>query len=409
MARQNRALWQLNGIPIPPNPNRILPTVIESISDLRYWSADALKELFLGTLEIGLELAKEEKKCRKGPQGAQLTRFINSAPNKIKFLPSEHISLLRVCYSAILASEGLSPLNGFGMGNKWGDSIKGNPEIQSLRKEQAGLIMATEFKRSDFLAAAKDLINTMGLKDDKGKPLPIDMKSNVAQLTKFILSAAEEIDPASDEFPPETLAVLAHVGYAGFAPEAVDEDVEVVVEKPAAKKEEKKAAPADDLAEDGDWQEPEPAEPLSLVEQVAAAKRLADLKDLVTGNLEFKKLVPKLKSFMGLAGPRMLKAEMQKIVGVPEASAPPKTDKKAGKAGKSGEKKPGVIAKIAQFIEESGKKGIGKDEILAKLVCEFPERDSKAMKSTINVQIPARISKEKFPIAKTEDGRWFKK
>lgn len=46
-----------------------------------------------------------------------------------------------------------------------------------------------QFKRSDFLAAARDLINTMGLKDDKGTPLPIDAKSNVAQLTKFILSS----------------------------------------------------------------------------------------------------------------------------------------------------------------------------------------------------------------------------
>lgn len=126
--------WQVNGIPIPPNPNMILPTVIESIPDLRYWSAEALQKLYIGTLEMGLEMAKEEKKQRKGAQGAQLTRFISATPNKIKFLPNDRDSLLRVFYSAILSSEGLTQLNGFGISNKWGDSIQGNPEIQSIRK-----------------------------------------------------------------------------------------------------------------------------------------------------------------------------------------------------------------------------------------------------------------------------------
>jgi hypothetical protein len=167
----------------------------------------------------------------------------------------------------------------------------------------------------------------MGLKDDKGKPLPIDAKSNVAALTKFILSATEEIDPGSDEFAPETLAILSHVGYTGFdsGEELIPEEI---VKPPAAPV--MKSKPADDLAEDGDWKEPEPTEPLTLQQQVAAAKRLADLKDLVTGNLEFKKLVPKLKSYMGLAGPRMLKAEMQKIVGAPEVAMKPVKEKKTG-------------------------------------------------------------------------------
>ena len=126
--------WQVNEIPIPPNPNMILPTVIESIPDLPYWSSEALQKLYIGTLEMGIEMAKEEKKQRKGKEGAQLTRFISAAPNKIKFLPQDRDSLLRAFYSAILSSEGLTQLNGFGMSNKWGDSIQRNPEIQSIRK-----------------------------------------------------------------------------------------------------------------------------------------------------------------------------------------------------------------------------------------------------------------------------------
>jgi len=62
MAKEQKQHWQVNGIPIPPNPNMILPTVIESIPDLRYWSAEALQKLYIGTLEMGLGMAKEEKK-----------------------------------------------------------------------------------------------------------------------------------------------------------------------------------------------------------------------------------------------------------------------------------------------------------------------------------------------------------
>ena len=193
----------------------------------------------------------------------------------------------------------------------------------------------TEFKRSDFVAAAKDLINVMGLADDKGKAFVVDGKANAAALTETLKEYADMIDPetdTADDFAEGTLAILAHIGYTGFdkADEAAEEteEEEIIPEEtvaPAATPVKKKAAAApkadDDLSDD--WEEPVPAEPLTLVEQVAQAKRLADLKDLVTGNLEFKKLVPKLKSYMGLAAPRMLKEEMQKIIGKPEVTEKP--------------------------------------------------------------------------------------
>lgn len=127
-------IWMLNGQPIPADPNVILPMVLETIPDLQYWSAEGLRNLYLGVLEMGLGMAKEEKKCKKGQQGAQLTRFINGAHNKRRFLPYEQDKLLKMFYSTILSAEGFSPLNGFGVSNKWGDSIQGNPEIQSIRR-----------------------------------------------------------------------------------------------------------------------------------------------------------------------------------------------------------------------------------------------------------------------------------
>ena len=66
----------------------------------------------------------------------------------------------------------------------------------------------------------------------------------------------------------------------------------------------------------------------------------------------------------------------------------------------------GVIAMIAELIKGSGKKGISKEQILEKLVQEFPERSAGSMKSTINVQLPGRMSKERFPITKLENGNF---
>jgi sugar-specific transcriptional regulator TrmB len=99
----------------------------------------------------------------------------------------------------------------------------------------------------------------------------------------------------------------------------------------------------------------------------------------------------------------------------PEAAAPVKKEEKpaAKKEAVKKEKKfpkqsgPGVIATIVSCIEGAGKKGISKDEILAELVKAFPDKDANSMKSTINVQVPARISKERFKV-ENKDGKYFK-
>lgn len=87
-----------------------------------------------------------------------------------------------------------------------------------------------------------------------------------------------------------------------------------------------------------------------------------------------------------------------------------KAGKKKGPIKKAGEPgKPGIIATIVSMIEDSGKKGISKDDILAELIELFPDRNEQSMKNTINVQVPARINKEKFPIEKLEGGLYRKK
>lgn len=89
-----------------------------------------------------------------------------------------------------------------------------------------------------------------------------------------------------------------------------------------------------------------------------------------------------------------------------QESASKKKGKKPEKAGEPG--KPGIIATIAKLIEDSGKKGVTKDEILETLKEEFPDRNEQSMKNTINVQVPARINKEKFALKKLEGNRYAK-
>ncbi|MCK9524317.1 MAG: hypothetical protein M0R49_00095 [Limnochordia bacterium] len=101
------------------------------------------------------------------------------------------------------------------------------------------------------------------------------------------------------------------------------------------------------------------------------------------------------------------------------AGSPEKPEKEADaeKAGKPKKKKVkkegapgmGVIATIAKTIEDAGKDGISKEGILQALVEAFPERDSSKMKKTINVQVPARITKERFAVEKTDSGTYRKK
>lgn len=73
------------------------------------------------------------------------------------------------------------------------------------------------------------------------------------------------------------------------------------------------------------------------------------------------------------------------------------------------EKTAGVIAVIIELIEKSGQKGISKEQILEELIKRFPDRRPTSMKNTINVQVPTKISKERFPLEKTPDNKFRRK
>lgn len=90
-----------------------------------------------------------------------------------------------------------------------------------------------------------------------------------------------------------------------------------------------------------------------------------------------------------------------------DADAPAEKKPKGKKPEKAGEPgKPGIIQTIADLVRNSGKGGISKADILAELQESFPGRDAKSMTNTINVQLPARLNKEKFLVKKLENGNY---
>lgn len=89
---------------------------------------------------------------------------------------------------------------------------------------------------------------------------------------------------------------------------------------------------------------------------------------------------------------------------------------KAGKPSKNGRGGPaagnggvGIIASLIEWLQAaSSGKPISKPQMLEKLEKRFPDRDSEGMKTTINIQVPSRITSDKgFKVKKNEKGYWI--
>jgi len=126
--------WTLNGRWIPPEPSKLPSIIIEQIPDLQYWSGESLETFHLGLLQLMIDMAKsiDDEKRR-------LTFFIRRTERKIKIIerlaksPATQTIALRRIYDLLLWCEGHSPLPGFGMSNRFGNSLFIDPERQSIR------------------------------------------------------------------------------------------------------------------------------------------------------------------------------------------------------------------------------------------------------------------------------------
>ena len=259
-----------------------------------------------------------------------------------------------------------------------------------------------KLKRSQLMEASEELNELLFEEGDKQR---IDGNS-VEELSEQIKEAAELIDPEQDEITEDTVQVLKNL------------DVWELPEKEEPEKEEQ--------TEDAEVvPETDP-----LVEEIEDAERLKDLRDIAKANDEFKEIRGKLTKWKDeedlrgvmleiLEGPGEEKEpeEAPKEKPAPKEKEAPKAKMEVVKGGKSEktEKKPakkkkgtGVIASVVEAIEKAGKKGVSKEEILKILVEKFPDRAEKSMKNTVGVQVPGRISRERFEVKSTKDGKYYK-
>jgi len=248
---------------------------------------------------------------------------------------------------------------------------------------------------------------------------PIDVMADDEELLKSqIMEAAGIMVPGEDEVSPETQHVINVLEGEEVVP-TIDGRPQKQEEKPATTEPKEESKEGEDKTEDKE----------ELVKLINAARRIKDLKETVEGNPTFKALKGKMAEgyYRVEGGIALLKKEMLEALGIgqkQEEKQKPvgkkasgrvkggkkKTEKKKTekKPAQKKEKKSGVITTIVQTIEDAGKDGVTKEEIFKVLKKQFPDREEKSMKNTINVQVPSRISKERFAIKKTDEGKYYK-
>jgi hypothetical protein len=337
------AVWKIDGTKVDVTPQNIVGQLLASVPDLQFRSIDAIRTLFIGLLDLSIEMALIEKENKKGGERSALTRYINSISKQKRYIPTDRIKLLTSLYDRILQIEGLGLLQGFGFENsKVGNAERTSNVIQLYTNEKEN-IMATKkketkevvkIKRSELINVAKEL-NTVLEPDPE-----IEVSAPSEELIPILVEAAKLLEPG-DKISAVTQKVLDNL------PEAAE---------PVA--------------------EPEETEPVpeAVVE-------------------------PEGKEKKGAAEPEKAAEKKKTTLAKEKSPAAAKKEKKG----------PGIIATIVACIEKAPVKGISKEAILEKLVATFPERDADSMRKTINVQVPARITKERFPIETLASGNYKKK
>ena len=117
------------------DPKEILQEVFLSVPDVLYWSAEAIREFVIGTFEMINEFGvkvKEELKLSNsvvtGEVSKSFSRFSSWTKKTHRFIPKDRDKLILFVYNSIMVCEGKGLLPGFGISNRHGDNLPGNPE-----------------------------------------------------------------------------------------------------------------------------------------------------------------------------------------------------------------------------------------------------------------------------------------
>lgn len=258
--------------------------------------------------------------------------------------------------------------------------------------------------RKELVAAAKELNDVLGL-SPKIKIVGIKQEDLETKLIE-----ASELLTEDDDLSDKTQKVLNELKSKNVDEDDIedDDDVEDVEDDDV---EDDDVEDDEDNDEDDDVEDDEDDDvDEDLVEKIKSTKNVKSLKKIVKNEEVFAKSKIQ-KRAPGIFDVDELRNGMLEAIGalqdVIEEKTAGKSKNSNSKKGKSSGK-PGVIATIVSLVEKSGKKGISKEEVLEVLKEQFPEREEKSMKNTINVQIPNRISKERFELVE-KNGRYSKK
>lgn len=263
-----------------------------------------------------------------------------------------------------------------------------------------------------LVEAAEELNEVIGL-----EPAIETEGASEADLEEKLEEAARLITD-EDEFTKQTESVLEEFLEAEEE-EFEDEEFEEEFEDEDLEEEQEE----DEDFEDEDFEdefEDEVASLEEIREQVNGISKRKDLRIFAEENADI--FQPVIEDLPNLKSSKKLKAAMLELLDQlengefeEEKIEAPEEEVQEAEVAEEVEEKPkkkkkrrGVIATIAQTIEDSGEKGVTKDEILEVLMEAFPNRKADSMTNTINVQVPHRISKQRFEIENI-DGRYRKK
>jgi len=133
------------------SPSEILPMLITSTPNLEYWSEDALREFLQGSLEFIIEFCQhtiEEinhdlkirpKSWHKRESAKHLKRqtrnFMRKLTSHLRIIPHlKREQLIKHAFDLLLSCDRLGPLKGFGLSNKFGDRLFGDPEKSTVKR-----------------------------------------------------------------------------------------------------------------------------------------------------------------------------------------------------------------------------------------------------------------------------------
>jgi hypothetical protein len=111
----------VNDVPEEERPQVLLGSILSCFtSSLMYWSTEALFDLYKGASEMVIEHYQS--------QGRKTKKLEEKLSTALRYAGTERTAIMDVIYEEVLRYENKGRLTGFGMANRYGDWMPGNPE-----------------------------------------------------------------------------------------------------------------------------------------------------------------------------------------------------------------------------------------------------------------------------------------